>query len=72
MSPADRIDACAKFNTRNSPVDVLLTSLSIASYGLNLQHDCYKGLLLQYTWNINTILQVFGRIVRVGQQRETS
>lgn len=72
MTPADRIEACNQFNAIGSPIDVFLTSLSIASYGLNLQYDCHRGLILQYTWNINSIFQVIGRIVRIGQLREST
>lgn len=49
-------------------MNVFITSLQLASYGLNLHTCCSRGLVLQFTWNANAILQAIGRLPRPGQK----
>lgn len=58
------------FNDPTSDVNVFVTSLALASYGLNFHRCCARGLVLQFPWNANAVLQAFGRLVRVGQKEQ--
>ena len=43
-------------------------SLSVA--GLNLHKCCCRGLIMQYPWNWPSILQVIGRLFRIGGEKK--
>ncbi|KAI0185230.1 hypothetical protein EV127DRAFT_515486 [Xylaria flabelliformis] len=58
-----------KFNDPESNVDILLTSMDLSAYGLNLHKACCKGIILQWPWNANHLLQILGRLPRIGQKR---
>ncbi len=49
MNLRDRQEAYDRFNKKGSSVDVFLTSFNIAAYGLNLQYDCWHGVIIQLT-----------------------
>ena len=68
MNTRERSESCDEFNRRGSPYDVLATSSTIASCGLNLHHDCCRGLMLQFPWNANIGIQTFYRLIRMGQK----
>ncbi|KAI0448461.1 hypothetical protein F5B21DRAFT_497473 [Xylaria acuta] len=63
-------NACIdKFNDPDSDVDILLTSMDLSAYGLNLHKCCCKGIIIQWPWNANHLLQILGRLPRIGQMR---
>jgi hypothetical protein len=68
--PEQRAAHVEKFNDVRSGVDVLLTSQAIGAVGLDLQHACCRGLMLNYHWSANHAMQMIGRLVRIGQKRE--
>ncbi|KAI0120408.1 hypothetical protein BJ170DRAFT_269784 [Xylariales sp. AK1849] len=40
--------------------------------GLNMQACCWNGIIAQLYWNLGTILQGLGRIIRIGQGKEVT
>jgi hypothetical protein len=69
MEPLERLDTIKKFNDPDSGVDVLVTSLLSSSFGLNLQYCCNHLVILAAAENANVILQVIGRLRRLGQTK---
>ncbi|EPE06078.1 snf2 family helicase [Ophiostoma piceae UAMH 11346] len=79
-----RIPAAAEKNEPDDVVDdamvdelvdqlaALMTSMSVASYGLNLHKCCADGVVLQFSWSYNAIHQATGRILRLGQTQPVS
>lgn len=65
----ERYAIIRKFNDPNSEVDVLVTNIRIASAGIDLQGACCRGFLMCWPWNANTLMQILGRLVRIGQAR---
>ncbi|KAI0551654.1 P-loop containing nucleoside triphosphate hydrolase protein [Xylaria curta] len=57
------------FNDLESDVDILLLSMDLSAYGLNLHKVCCKGIILRWPWNANHLLQILGRLLRIGQTR---
>lgn len=58
--------AIEKFNNANEKVDVLVTSFSVANYGMNLHKACQHGFIIQLPHNWNSIGQAIGRLTRLG------
>ena len=69
MDAGERAAAIEKFNDPKSDVDVLVTSFATSSFGLNLQTCCSNLIIMAVAQNVNIILQVIGRIHRLGQSR---
>ncbi len=57
------------FNEDDSDLDVLIINQSLSMTGLNLHHRCHIGIMAQYLWNYWGLIQVWGRIVRMGQSK---
>ncbi|KAI0377893.1 P-loop containing nucleoside triphosphate hydrolase protein [Hypomontagnella monticulosa] len=57
------------FNNPSTAIDVLLTSMDLSAFGLNLHGACNKGIVVQWPWSANYLLQVLGRLPRIGQRR---
>lgn len=66
----ERESAQRKFNSPDGNVDVLITSTQLNSFGVNYHRMCHRGILLEMPQNLNTQLQVFGRLWRIGQQHK--
>lgn len=66
-SGVDRAKAVADFNSKVTKVDVLVTSMKLAPYGLNMHRNCCRGLILQYSWSGNAMMQAVGRLTRPGR-----
>ena len=67
-TPKERESAVAAFNDEASGMNIFITSLQLASFGLNLHRCCSRGLVIQFTWTANQILQAIGRLPRPGQK----
>jgi SNF2-related domain/Helicase conserved C-terminal domain len=67
MDAGERASAVDQFNDPNSDVNSLLTSTKASTYGLNLQHNCSDLIIMCVTENINMVVQILGRIHRLGQ-----
>lgn len=57
------------FNDPTSDVDIFISSVELSAYGINLHKSCCKGILVQWPWSCNHLMQVLGRLPRIGQQR---
>ncbi|KAF2969221.1 hypothetical protein GQX73_g4328 [Xylaria multiplex] len=68
-SVQERNVAIDKFNDPDSDVQILLTSMDLSAYGLNLHKSCCKGIVIQWPWNANHLIQILGRLPRIGQWR---
>ncbi|RYP74279.1 hypothetical protein DL771_003100 [Monosporascus sp. 5C6A] len=65
----DRNRTIQAFNNANSKLQMLLTSIELSAFALNLQWESCKGMVIQWPWSINHLLQVLGRLIRLGQTR---
>ncbi|PQE27616.1 Helicase C-terminal protein [Rutstroemia sp. NJR-2017a BBW] len=65
----ERRKILAKFNDKDSDVDILLVGLRNRSYGLNFHECCSKIIIMEYPTSIDILLQVFGRLHRFGQTK---
>ncbi|XXG99537.1 hypothetical protein Hte_005876 [Hypoxylon texense] len=59
----------ADFNDPSTEIDVLVTSMELSAFGLNLHKSCNKGIVVQYPWSANHLMQILGRLPRIGQAR---
>ncbi|KAI0096179.1 hypothetical protein F4776DRAFT_669584 [Hypoxylon sp. NC0597] len=59
----------ADFNNPDSQVDILVTSMELSAFGLNLHKACNKGIVVQWPWSANHLIQILGRLPRIGQAR---
>jgi hypothetical protein len=68
MSIHEREQAMDDWNSATSKVDVLVLNSSVSSAGLNCHKQCSVGIGLAFVWNVSTVLQMIGRLLRIGQQ----
>jgi hypothetical protein len=68
-SVAERNAYIDQFNDPDTDIQILLTSMDLSAYGLNLHKACCKGIIVQWPWNANHLLQILGRLPRIGQKR---
>lgn len=54
--------------TPNIDVNVLTASFGNSSFGLNLQSCCSNLIIMTVAQNVNLVLQIIGRIRRLGQK----
>lgn len=64
-----RLKAVQLFSDPTSKAEVFVANIAIMSAGLNLHTACSKGLLINMHFNANTILQIHGRLNRLGQKK---
>jgi Helicase conserved C-terminal domain len=69
MDAGERAATIDRFNDPNSDIDVLTTSFGTSSFGLNLQYSCNNLIIMAVAQNVNLILQIIGRIHRLGQTK---
>ncbi|KAK8037865.1 hypothetical protein PG991_001211 [Apiospora marii] len=67
-SNRDREDVVEQFNSPDSGMAAFVLNASTNMSGLNLHHCCSKGIIAQFTWNVASLIQIMGRIDRVGQE----
>ncbi|KAL6901178.1 hypothetical protein GGI43DRAFT_383518 [Trichoderma evansii] len=67
--PNSRIKAVQLFSDPTSKAEVFVANIAIMSAGLNLHTACSKGLLINMPFSANTILQIHGRLNRLGQTK---
>lgn len=60
------------FQSPDGGVQVFVANLNITSTGVNLQEQCHTGILINLPHSAQTVLQVHGRIHRIGQRRPTT
>ncbi|QSZ32510.1 hypothetical protein DSL72_002088 [Monilinia vaccinii-corymbosi] len=65
----NRRRAIELFNDPKHDVDVILIGFRIGSYVLNFHGACSKMLICEYPSSIDVLLQVFGRLHRLGQKK---
>lgn len=70
MDAGERAHAIELFNDPGSTVQALVTSLKVSTFGLNLQGCCSDLVVLGVADNVNAMLQVIGRIHRLGQKKQ--
>ncbi len=68
----ERDKIIARFNTKDSDINVLVINQSLTMAGLNLHHFCHIGINIQYGWNYWTLIQITGRISRMGQSHNVT
>lgn len=63
-----RTAAQREFNDPESPVQILVVSMSLSSAGLDLHGACHHGVFANLTFNKSTLFQAMGRLSRIGQK----
>jgi hypothetical protein len=63
----DRSLVISEFNKNTLTIDVLVTSMSLSSYGVSLHRGCYRGIILEYPGTANAVWQAVYRLIRPGQ-----
>ncbi|KAI0096176.1 hypothetical protein F4776DRAFT_669579 [Hypoxylon sp. NC0597] len=69
MGIFERNEKINEFNDPYSTIDILLTSMDLSAFGLNLHNACHKGIIVQWPWSANHLMQILGRLPRIGQKR---
>lgn len=68
MSVPKRQELADRFN--NKEIDVLVATIGSFSTGINLHENCNQLVVNDYPWKPSSMVQVFGRIRRVGQSKQ--
>ncbi|TRX87937.1 hypothetical protein FHL15_011169 [Xylaria flabelliformis] len=66
---AERDRTIAKFNDQTTGPQILCTSMELSAWGLNLHNACCRGIVVQWPWSVNQLIQILGRLPRIGQIR---
>jgi len=69
LSPKAKAKVCKEFKGANYPCVFICTGA--AKRGINLQH-CHNLLVLDFEFNPVSLLQLFGRLDRIGQKNDIS
>jgi hypothetical protein len=69
MSAAKKARVTDRFDDESDPCPILIYIFRGTAFGINLQRGCNKLLIMGFPENINTLLQIIGRIHRLGQQK---
>jgi SNF2 family DNA or RNA helicase len=59
-----------RFCDRKDSAAVMVCNFRSASLGLNLQKACFRVAMMVMPENVNSVLQVIGRVHRIGQEFE--
>ncbi|KAK2796637.1 hypothetical protein FQN50_009477 [Emmonsiellopsis sp. PD_5] len=70
LSVAEHSDLVDEFNSKESPMEVLVFNFKTSSTGLNLHPKLASMVILEMAPNGNTLLQTIGRMNRLGQTEE--
>lgn len=65
----DKLNELYQFTSPRSSSQIFIANLNIMSAGVNLHAQCYKGILINFTYNAKTILQILHRLLRIGQEK---
>ncbi|KAJ5649628.1 SNF2-related protein [Penicillium longicatenatum] len=68
MSVADRTEAINRFNDSNNDCSVFITTYTLGAFGLNLQSNCSRLVLMESAINYNRVFHAIGRMHRLGQK----
>ncbi|KAJ5745350.1 SNF2-related protein [Penicillium odoratum] len=68
MGVSDRTEAIDCFNDPNNNCSVFITTYSLGAFGLNLQNNCSRLILMESAINNNRIFHAIGRMHRLGQR----
>ncbi|KAF3068361.1 putative snf2 family helicase protein [Daldinia childiae] len=68
-SNSERNRIIQDFNDPKADVDIFVSSIELSACGINLHKSCCKGILVQWPWSCNNLVQTLGRLPRIGQQR---
>ncbi|KAM0263140.1 hypothetical protein ACHAQJ_001293 [Trichoderma viride] len=66
--PSAKIEAVRLFSDPTSEAQVFIANINIMCTGVNLHTACCKGVLVNMHFNAKTILQIHGRLNRLGQK----
>jgi SNF2 family DNA or RNA helicase len=69
MTSSERTTVINRFNDPNDTCDLLVVSARSFGQGVNLQRCCAKLVIIDLAENINSILQMIGRLHRLGQSK---
>ncbi|KIN01128.1 hypothetical protein OIDMADRAFT_145247 [Oidiodendron maius Zn] len=67
-SSAERRRIVELFNDATSGVEVLVANGRVAAYGINLHHASHDVVIVDPPQNVSSILQMIGRVHRLGQK----
>jgi hypothetical protein len=67
---AERRKIVQNFNDAEYRCHALIIGFALGAYGLDFHLDCAKLIIIELPHNVNSLIQAFGRIHRVGQIRE--
>ncbi|KAM6484740.1 hypothetical protein HDV62DRAFT_379126 [Trichoderma sp. SZMC 28011] len=66
--PDAKVEAVRLFCDPASEAQVFIANMNIMSMGVNLHTACCKGVLVNMHFDAKTILQIYGRLNRLGQK----
>ena len=67
MNAQEREKMVMDWNSPDVDLDVCILNVNISSAGLNLHGACSRGIIASFFWNMNTLIQSLGRLIRIGQ-----
>ncbi|KAJ5992493.1 SNF2-related protein [Penicillium sp. IBT 35674x] len=68
MGVTDRTEAINRFNDPNNNCSVFITTYTLGAFGLNLQNNCSRLILMESAINYNRVFHAMGRMHRLGQK----
>lgn len=68
MGVSDRTEAINRFNDTNNNCSVFITTYTLGAFGLNLQNNCSRLILMESAINYNRVFHAMGRMHRLGQK----
>lgn len=60
----------AEWNDPEYDLEIFVANVNTMATGVNMHHCCSKGAFLNWHLNAKTMLQIVGRLVRIGQKNQ--
>lgn len=67
---AHRTKVIAEWNDPDSDLEIFVANVNTMATGVNMHHCCSKGAFINWHLNAKTMLQIVGRLVRIGQKHQ--
>ncbi len=70
ITQAERDRIVTNFTNDSGALQVLISTHQVGGFGINLQANCSRMVIVELPRNLNTLLQTQARLVRIGQNEE--
>lgn len=70
ITQAERDRIVTNFTNDSGALQVLISTHQVGGFGINLQANCSRMVIVELPQNLNTLLQTQARLVRIGQNEE--